>query len=311
MVTMIKTKIGESRILKAACLILFSTFLIVCMNTFGKVLTEILHPVEVVFYRNLVALLLILGIILYKRQWSAFRTKKPVGHIARGLVGNGSLALVFWAYSLMPMADVTALLFTAPLIVTFLSPFLLDEKVGIYRWSAVLVGFAGVLLMAHPTGGTDHFGILVGLAAACGVASVNITLRYLGKTEDAMTTVFYFLLIGTVASGLLVPFLGHGTLPLDYKWYIIGIGLVGGIAQIAKTEAYRLAPASVLGPFVYTSIIWATLFGFLIWNDIPTVWVALGAAIVIGSNIFITWRETVKEPKKKAMEKSRAKESFV
>jgi len=278
-------------IYKGVVLILAATFCIVLMNTCAKMASTALGPIEMVFYRGLIALGLLTPYMILTQPRSVFKTKRFKTHLYRAIVGNLGVGFVFWAYALLPMANATALLFAAPLFVTILSPIMLKEKVGQFRWVAVIVGFAGIILIAKPSG--DLFSnpaSLIALAAALCIALVNIALRNLGRTDEALTTVFYFLLIGVLISGPYTIF--YGSAPnQDILPWIFGIGIFAAIQQVAKTTAYRFAEASLLAPYTYTSIVWATLMGWVIWHDFPAQSVLMGTAVVIGCNLIITWRE--------------------
>lgn len=275
-----------------------AVFLIVVMNGFVKEATQYHSPVEAVFYRGLIAMAILLGYAAYKGKFHIYKTTRLKSHIGRSIAGNIGVVMVYWSYSLMPMADATALLFTAPLLVTVMSALLLKEQVGRYRWLAVIIGFLGVLLISSPSGiDYEGYAIFVVLGAACSVALVQIFLRELGKTEDALTTVFYFLAFGITASGIYMIFKGTWPHPAAII-PLIGAGLSSGVQLIIKTQAFRLAEASLLSPFSFTSIVWATLIGWIFWDDLPTITVLLGTAIVIASNLFIIWRETRIKPGK-------------
>ncbi len=277
--------------LKGIIYYVMATFLIVVMNAFVKKATEYHSPVEAVFYRGVVAMALLLGYALAKRRYDIWKTKRLRSHLGRGIAGNIGVVMVFWSYALMPMADVTALLFAAPLIVTILSAIMLKEQVGPYRWAAVLTGFAGVILIAQPSGEYyASYGIFVALTAAISTALVQIFLRELGKTEDALTTVFYFLALGIFFSGIYMIFAGQWPQP-QALWLLIGAGVASFIQLIIKTVAFRMAEASLLSPFAYSSILWATLFGWLFWDHLPTTPVIMGTIVIIASNLFILWRE--------------------
>lgn len=188
------------------------------------------------------------------------------------------------------MADATALLFAAPLFVTALSPFLLKEKVGWVRWFLVMLGFAGILLIVKPSYGVlTDIAASVGLTAALCVALDDMARRSLGQTDAPITTVFYFLLIGVLLTG---PYtLLFGALPAKHLFpWIISIGVIAAIQQVAKTTAFRLAEASLLSPYTYTAILWATLAGWIFWQDLPSLSVVAGAAVVIVSNVFMAWQ---------------------
>jgi len=276
---------------RAIALIIAATFLIVVMNAFAKLATDYHTPIEVVFYRGVVAMLLLLGYAATLKRFDIYKTARLKSHVGRGLAGNLGVVMVFWAYSLMPLADITALLFAAPLVVTLMAALFLKEKVGPYRWSAVLVGFLGVILIAQPAGGSWlSLGILVALGATFANALVVIFLRELGKTEEALTTVFYFLLFGVLFTAPYMMIVG--SLPVqEALWPLLGTGVAGGLQLLIKTQAYRYAEASLLSPFTYSAIVWAMLLGWLFWGDLPTLPIIAGAAIIIAANLFIIWRE--------------------
>jgi drug/metabolite transporter (DMT)-like permease len=283
-----------TNVYKGIILILIATFSIVLMNTCAKMSSLAHDPIEMVFYRGVIALVLLVPYMLLTRPASIFRTRRIKTHLYRAVVGNLGVGLVFWTYSLMPMADATSLLFAAPLFVAILSPVMLGERVDRYRWAAVMVGFGGILLIAKPSG--DLFAnpaSLIALGAALCVALVNIALRNLGRTDEPLTTVFYFILIGVLITGPYTLF--YGSLPgWDILPWIIGIGIFAAVQQVAKTTAYRLAEASLLAPYTYSSIVWATMTGWIFWQDFPQLSVLLGTAVVIGSNLFIIWQERKK-----------------
>ncbi len=266
--------------------------MIAVMNMCSKLLTDYHDPVEKVFYRAVVALTLVLAIIIATRRFDAFKTKRPFGQLARGLAGTCGVTLVFWAYSLMPMTEATALMFTGGFMTLLVSPFVLGEKVGIYRWTAVLVGFLGAIIIAQPN--SENFnpaGVSVSLAAAfVGGAITAVFLRSLGKTDSAFTTVFYFLLIGTVVTFPYMLLYGSWVHP-EAVYPVLGMGIAGGVSLLIRTEAYRHAEASLLSPVIYTGIVWAVLFDLLIWEEVPSLTVIFGAGIIIFSNLFILWRE--------------------
>jgi len=243
------------------------------------------------FYRGVIALSLLVPYMLIIQKPGVFKTKRIKVQLYRAIVGNMGVGFVFWAYALLPMADVTALLFASPLFVTALSPALLKEKTDRYRWSAVIVGFGGILLIAKPSVSMlFNPASVIGLAGALCMALVDMALRNLGKTDDPLTTVFYFILVGVVISG---PYtLIFGSVPdMNILPWIIGIGIFTVIQQVAKTTAFRFAEASFLAPYTYTAIVWATLSGWIFWKDFPSFPVLMGTLVVIGSNLFIVWRE--------------------
>jgi drug/metabolite transporter (DMT)-like permease len=171
--------------------------------------------------------------------------------------------------------------------------FFLKEKVGPYRWAAVLIGFFGVIIMLSPTGNVNTIGIILALSAAFMHAVLQTILRHLGKFEKPETITFYFVLIGTIVAALPLPFVAVPP-TMDEIPLLFAVGLTGALAQFLLSIAFGNAPAAVVTVFNYSGIIWATLFGWFIWNDWPTLAIWIGGGIVIASNIFMVWRESRK-----------------
>jgi len=261
------------------------------MVMLAKILSANHSVVEIAFYRNAIGTVPFLFVILAfgRRDLLQLHTK-PVLVISRAVLGTVSLTFTFFAYSLMPLAETTALLFASSLFIPVLAVLILRESVGPTRWSAVIAGFAGVLVMARPTGDVYVLGVAVALGAALLHAILQIILRYLGRFEKPETISFYFFLVGTFITALAMPFVAV-TPTVSEIPLLLGVGLSGAAAQWMLSVAYRHAPAAVVSVFNYTSIVWATLFGFMIWNEWPVPAVIAGAAIVIASNLLIIWRE--------------------
>ena len=262
------------------------------MNTFAKMLSVNHSVIEIAFYRNLVACIpfLIMIFVFGRREILTIRSK-PSLIVIRAAIGTASLVTTFYAYSLMPMADTTALLFTASLFIPVLGVIFLKESVGPYRWAAIAIGFVGVLVMSHPSGEIYTFGILVALGAAILHAALQIIVRYLGRYESTETIAFYFFVVGLILTALPLPFIAVKP-TMEEVPLLIGVGLSGAAAQWLLTFAFRNAKAAIVTVFNYSSIVWATLFGWMIWNEWPLPTVIAGAAIVIASNILMIWRES-------------------
>lgn len=267
-------------------------FMFSVMFMIAKILSARHTVFEIAFYRNMIGCIPFLFVIfaMRRRDILVLRTKPRLVAI-RAVIGTASLIVTFTAYSLMPMADTTALLFTASLFIPVLGVIILKESVGPYRWSAVIIGFAGVVIMARPTGDVFVLGITVALCAALLHATLQIILRYLGRYESPETISFYFLGIGTILTAFALPFVAVAPTLREVP-LLVGVGLSGATAQWLLSIAYRNAPAAVVTVFNYTNIIWATLFGWMIWNEWPLPAVVTGATIVIASNILIIWRES-------------------
>lgn len=269
-------------------------FMFSLMAVFAKLLSEKHSVIEIAFYRNLIASMpfLVMIFVFGRREILVIRSK-PAAVGIRAVLGSVSLMTTFAAFSIMPMAETTVLLFTASLFIPVLGVFVLGERVGPYRWAAVAIGFAGVVIMASPAGNVSALGVTIALTASLMHATLQIVLRYLGKFESPETVTFYFVVIGTLVTALPLPFVAVAPTVREIP-LLFGVGLSGAAAQWLLSVAFRNAPAAVVTVFNYTGIVWATLFGWLIWNDWPLPAVLAGAAIVIGSNVLMIWRETRK-----------------
>jgi drug/metabolite transporter (DMT)-like permease len=255
----------------------------------------------VVFFRSAFAILpLWLWLGSKGELINGLRTKNVVGHFKRGFLGTGGMTLGFAALSYLPLHDAIAIGYASPLMVVVLAAVILKERVRTYRWTAVALGFIGVMIMLSPYLTPDTFagGLLAGpaLGATCALlgavssAGAQIQVRRLTGTEKTGAIVFYFFIL---ASGLSFCTIILGwRMPdgRDLALFIIG-GILGGVGQILLTECYRYADTSVIAPFEYTTIVWALLFGWIMFGDLPTQTIVIGALIVAATGLFIVWRE--------------------
>jgi drug/metabolite transporter (DMT)-like permease len=281
----------QDHVLRGMLAAIAAFFLFSIMAVCAKLLSERHSVIEIAFYRNLIGTLpfLFLIFVLGKREILIIKSR-PAAVGFRAVLGAVSLTTTFAAFSIMPMAETTVLLFTASLFIPVLGVFVLGERVGPYRWAAVFIGFAGVIVMASPAGNLNTLGIAIALTASLMHAVLQVVLRYLGKFESPETVTFYFMVIGTLITALPLPFIAV-TPTLDEIPLLFGLGLTGAAAQWFLSVAFRNAPAAVVTVFNYTGIVWAMLFGWMIFNDWPAPLVLLGATIVIGSNVLMVWRE--------------------
>ncbi|HYJ82666.1 MAG TPA: DMT family transporter [Allosphingosinicella sp.] len=247
--------------------------------------------VELAFYRFAFGLPPLLLWIAASRNLEVWRTRRPFAHVWRAAAGLTTLVLSFSALALLPLAEATSIGFAAPLFAVALSALVLGEPVGRHRWSAVILGFVGVLVVMRPESGhLPALGLLLASLGAFGAGIVTITIRQVGRTEGTQTTVLWFSLLSMAATGLLMPFFGQwhdgGT------WLLLAaLGAVGGFSQICLTASLRFAPVPAVVPFDYSQLLWAVLLGWLIFADrpAPTTW--LGAAIIIASGLYTLFRE--------------------
>jgi drug/metabolite transporter (DMT)-like permease len=246
---------------------------------------------EIILFRNVFAFVP-LGLYIWRTTgFEVLRTKRPFGHLARATVGLTSMVCGFSAVQHLPLTEATALQFTSPLFMTALSALLLSEKVGRHRWAAVLVGFAGVLLMARPLPGhMNVVGVSLGVLSALGAAGAMVAIRQISDTERGPTIVFYFTLGGALLGAVGSAF--HWVTPEpEVLALLIVAGLIGGVGQLLLTEALRQAPIGVIAPFDYTQLVWATGLGLVIWGELPHPLTLVGAVIVAGSGVYILHRE--------------------
>lgn len=247
--------------------------------------------VELIFQRNLFSLPLIVAWISIGPGWGVIRTERPKAHAIRSAFGLMSMMLNFLAISMLPLAEATTIGFSAPLFATMLSALILGEMVGRHRWSAVALGFVGVLTVMQPgSSQVPLTGAGVAILSALGVACVNVMIRQMGATEPAATTVFWFNIVSLAATGLSLPFFVGNHDPAT--WAILGaMGLAGGLAQICNTASLRCAPVSTLVPFDYAQLVWACLLGWLVWRQQPTLATLAGGAVIVASGLYTVWRE--------------------
>jgi drug/metabolite transporter (DMT)-like permease len=245
---------------------------------------------EIVFFRHAFALAPAIILVMRQGGWQTLRTGRLPMHLARMAAGMSSMLLGFYALLLIPLADATVYNFLAPLLITALSVPLLGERVGIHRWSAVLIGFVGVVIMMQPGQGTLEWGAIIALAGAFCSAFVNLTMRMLGATETAASTTFMYTGMSFVVFS--VSLLFAWTTPTFIDFLILAsLGLGGGIAQYWYTMSLRYAPSALIAPLGYTSLLWMTAVGFFFWGEVPAATTMIGALIICASGLYILYRE--------------------
>lgn len=263
---------------------------------------------QIILFRCAPALIPLILYLPLQGGWTALKTRRPMWHAVRSVAGILSMYVGFYALGRMAFADYVAISFTAPLFGTLLSIPFLGERVGIWRLGAVGLGFAGALLTAGPIGslfGVGEFDpmVLFAVGSAFGYGIAMIAMRKLGSTDKSSATVFYFTVAGALSSLFLLPAQWVTPTPQDLA-LLMTIGLVGGVAQIFMTEAFRLAPPSVIAPFDYTAMLWALAFGFFVFGTFPGPQVLAGASLICASGLFIIHRETVRGVKRARLKSS-------
>ena len=247
---------------------------------------------QVGFIRYCIGVFVAAGIAWRAGGFQTLRTGRPLGHGLRAVLNLGTMITFYYALKLMPLADCFAVAYAAPLFVTALSVPLLKEKVGPRRWAAVLIGFAGVMFMLQPSGAGVSAGSLLALSSAFLYALTLITSRQLSSTERSHTILFYYSCVVIVVLGSFMPWQWETPTPEHWVLFIVS-GVAGSFGQFFLNQAFRYAEASLIAPLDYTGMVWAILFGYWVWGDVPT-WVVLaGAAVVICSTLYIVRREAL------------------
>jgi drug/metabolite transporter (DMT)-like permease len=264
------------------------------MDSLFKWLSPSFPVMQIVFCRSFFALLPIGVMVARAGGLPILRTRRLGDHAVRSLVGVASLVCFVYAFGHMPLAEAVAIGYAAPIFITALSVPLLGEPVGVRRWSAVCVGFLGVLVMIRPGVGMFEASAFVALLATLFYAVAMIFIRRLGRTESTASIAFYFTLTCAVVSAPFLP-VQWVTPDLPQATALVAVGLIGGIAQLAITAAFRAAPAAVVAPFDYSSMLYVTVIGYVVWGEMPDRLIFAGAAVVIVSGLYILHRERVRQ----------------
>lgn len=246
---------------------------------------------QIIFFAMLFAFVPMSVMMLADRQVDNFRPHHPWLILIRSTTTVIAMSTAFYAFTVLPLAEVYALLFATPLLITAMSAWLLGEPVRGQRWAAVIVGLIGVLIVLRPGVTVITFGHICALIAAFCSALGSIIMRKIGGEERTAVMILYPMLSSILAMGLILPFVYVPMQIMDLG-LSASVGVMSVFAQMMIIAAYRAAPAAVVAPTQYSQILWATAFGALFFNELPDMWVGVGAAIIIASGVFIVWRES-------------------
>lgn len=278
--------------LKLSALVLFTA-----MQALVKALSTDFPPGEMVFFRSLFAVPVIIAWLVYRGELAqGLVVKKPMGHFWRGVLGTSAMGLTFTGLSLLPLPEVTAIGYATPIFTLILAAIMLGERIRMIRIGAVAIGLLGVLIMIWPRLGGNNMdtaatiGALCVLTATMARAFVQIHIRQLVQVDHPAAVVFYFSLTATLLSSL-TAFWGW-TMPTGEQALILAcMGLIGGVAQILVTSSYRFGQASMLAPYDYTTMLFAIIIGYIWFDELPTFVMLGGAALVIAGNVLVILRE--------------------
>ena len=274
--------------LRAITTMLGAVGMFAIMDALLKRLSGHYGPMQLAFLRCAASLVFVVAAVQWRRSWSSVRPVNPLLHLARGVLGTLMLGSFVYAVRRLNLAQTYSLFLCAPLLMTALSVPLYGDHVPARRWLAIAVGLSGVLVILRPWGG--GFGSLAGTAAAAGACACYVlsasAVRTLGRGNSTLSMVRWFLVLAGGGSGLLALSDWRALVGSDLIW-LVAIGVSGSLGQLWLTDAFRRAPASVVGPFEYTAILWAFAIDWYFWSATPTGSLIVGAAIVIASGIYI------------------------
>lgn len=275
---------------QAIATICVGVLFMVVNDAMAKWLTEDYGALHIYAWRSMMALPMIAAMLLLTRGRKGFATASVGVHALRGLFSIAAAWCFFTSLRQLTLAGATSLVFAAPLFITALSVLLLGEKVGWRRWSAVIVGFIGVLVIVRPGAETFQAASLFAVGAAFFYALFMISARWI-RREEPMTTMMFYVSLFPLVYCAPVLVIDWQPVALEHLPLFVGMALFGTIGITMIGHAFRLAPAAIVAPFDYTALLWATVLGFMFWGDLPDLWTYVGALIIIASGIYIVLRE--------------------
>ncbi|WP_342773417.1 DMT family transporter [Pelagibacterium montanilacus] len=278
-----------------------SVFVMVAMSSMIKAAEGV--PVgQIVFFRSFFALVPMVAFLAWQGQLrDGLKTSRPGSHVLRGLIGVSGMWLIFFALTRLPLPEAITIHYATPLFIVVFSALFMGEQIRLFRWSAVIVGLIGVIIVMWPrltvfSGdlsemGPETVGALAAFTACITAAVAMLMVRRLVFTERSATIVIYFSLVSTATGLISIPF-GWVPLSAGEATLLISAGIAGGVGQILMTESYRHADMSTIAPFEYSSMILAVAIGYLVFSEVPTPQMLIGGTIVVGAGIFIIYRES-------------------
>ena len=266
----------------------FSVLFFVIMDVLIKKLSDNFPTNEIIFFRCLFGLIPVIFIIIWSK--SSLKTKKINLHIYRSLVASLAMLAFFKSFHLLPLAEVSSISFASIMITTVLAIYLLNEKVGVRRWVAIIIGFLGILIILRPTGDIFNYYLLLPIIGATALSIAIIIMKMALRFDTPPTCSFY---MHSLVGGIMLGTLFFNFITPSYKDFILlcFMGCAGGIAQILATNAYRISNVSILSPIDYSSILWAITFGIIFFSDYPDIYVIVGSLVIVISTYYIIYRE--------------------
>ena len=276
--------------LRGILVMLAAMLLFGLMDALSKYLATRYPTAQIIWLRFSFTIPMMLAVMAPRGIGRYLRSARPWLQIVRSLLLVIEIGLVVWVFARMPLADTHAILALTPLVVTALSVPFLGERVGVRRWAAVAVGFLGVLIVLRPGVGVIQPAALVTVLAVLLYATYQVMTRIVGRVDAAETSLLWQLVVGTVAVGLIVPFVWQTPAPGHWLLFVLVAGL-GGIGHFCVIKALQLTPAAMLQPFTYTLLLWAVVIGFVVFGDFPDAWTIAGAAVIVAAGLYTALRE--------------------
>ncbi|MEM7259168.1 MAG: DMT family transporter [Pseudomonadota bacterium] len=271
-------------------LMLIGMFTFSAVDTVAKFLTDTFHPVQIIWFRQL-GLLGGVAILLLLKGPGILRTKRLPMQVGRGVLAICSALLFVFAVKYAPLADVVAATFVAPFFLTILGALVLGERVGLHRWSAVLVGFIGALIIIRPGLGTIHPAVMLAVLAAFVYAVRQVIGRLLSDTDPTITTIAYTAIVGSCIISVPLPLVWQTPVSGFQIALLVVMAVLAAVGEVLVIKALEVAEAVVVAPMHYTLIIWGTLYGYFVFHQLPDRWTWLGTAIIIVAGLYTLQRE--------------------
>jgi drug/metabolite transporter (DMT)-like permease len=274
--------------LRGIALLLLAILAFTLMDTTAKHLTQTYHPVQVIWMRFIANLALVM-LFIGRRFGATLRSRRPMVQLFRGLTQLGSVGLFFTALQFIGLAEATAIMDINPVLITLAAAIFLGEKIGLRRGLGIAVALCGALIIIRPGAGVFQPAALLPLLGAFSYAAGAILTR-LAREDSTATSILWTALFGSFVTSLIVPFFWQPIQQGDI-WAFVLLGLFGSAAQAMLIKAFSLAEAVVIAPFGYTGLIWAGLWDWLFWGNLPDRWTVIGALIIVGAGLYVWTRE--------------------
>lgn len=274
-------------------LMLCAMFMFSAGDTIAKFLTSTLHPVQIIWFRQLGLFVGVIILLLYKGR-SILVTSQPGLQLLRGTLVVFSSLLFVYAVRYVQLADAVAASFVAPFFLIIAGALLLKEKMGLHRWIAVIVGFLGAIIVIRPGMGVVHPAAMLVVLAAALYAARQVIGRFLADSDKTITTITYTAITSSILISIPLPFFWQWPQSTTQWLLLVSMAMVASLGEILIIKALEVAETTVVAPIHYTLIVWGTIYGFLVFDDLPDSWTLIGTLIIVVAGIYTLRRESVR-----------------